>query len=120
MHGALLVSQSLAVEPRSSPACSMDIAVAFARGLERRKPLMESLMARARIGPQLLHMQIARESRKRARRSRADWVDDVKRYRASGLKATASRGLLLEAELTSHAAPELTSQEFREIPGLSS
>lgn len=41
-------------------------------------------------------MQIARESRKRARRSRADWVDEVKRYRASGLKAAeyaASRGL---------------------------
>jgi hypothetical protein len=41
-------------------------------------------------------MQIARESRKRGRRSRADWVDEVKRYRASGLKAAeyaASRGL---------------------------
>jgi hypothetical protein len=41
-------------------------------------------------------MQISRESRKRGRRSRADWVDEVKRYRASGLKATeyaASRGL---------------------------
>lgn len=45
---------------------------------------------------QLLRMQIARESRKRDRRSRADWVDEVKRYRASGLKAAeyaASRGL---------------------------
>ena len=41
-------------------------------------------------------MQIARESKKRARRSRADWVGEVKRYRASGLKAAeyaASRGL---------------------------
>lgn len=41
-------------------------------------------------------MQIARETRKRGRRSRADWVDEVKRYRASGLKAAeyaASRGL---------------------------
>jgi len=41
-------------------------------------------------------MQIARESRKRGRRSRADWVDEVRRYRASGLKAAeyaASRGL---------------------------
>jgi hypothetical protein len=41
-------------------------------------------------------MQVARESRKRARRKRADWVDEVKRYRASGLKAAeyaASRGL---------------------------
>lgn len=41
-------------------------------------------------------MQIARESRKRARRSRADWVKEVKSYRASGLKAAeyaASRGL---------------------------
>lgn len=41
-------------------------------------------------------MQIARESRKRTRRRRADWVDEVKRYRASGLKAAeyaASRGL---------------------------
>ena len=41
-------------------------------------------------------MQIARESRKRARRSRADWVKEVKSYRASGLRAAeyaASRGL---------------------------
>src|SRR5215203_225805 len=41
-------------------------------------------------------MQIARESRKRGRRSRADWVAEVKRYRASGMKAAeyaASRGL---------------------------
>jgi hypothetical protein len=41
-------------------------------------------------------MQMARESRKRARRSRADWVEEVKRYRASGLTAAeyaASRGL---------------------------
>jgi hypothetical protein len=41
-------------------------------------------------------MQIVREPRKRARRRRADWVDEVKRYRASGLSAAeyaASRGL---------------------------
>ncbi len=41
-------------------------------------------------------MQMARESRKRARRSRADWVEEVKRYRASGQRAAeyaASRGL---------------------------
>lgn len=41
-------------------------------------------------------MQMARASRKRGRRSRADWVEEVKSYRASGLKAAeyaASRGL---------------------------
>jgi hypothetical protein len=41
-------------------------------------------------------MQITRESRKRARRSRADWAKEVRSYRASGLKAAeyaASRGL---------------------------
>jgi hypothetical protein len=41
-------------------------------------------------------MQIARESSKRARRSRADWAKEVRSYRASGLGATeyaASRGL---------------------------
>jgi hypothetical protein len=41
-------------------------------------------------------MQIAKESEKRARRSRADWAREVRSYRASGLGATeyaASRGL---------------------------